>query len=72
MVFRFGKQCIEAHATEELEEWKDRYSYRSMKLERAKEKQLHGASYADQLLEKLGQVSADKIFTEQVTIAAVI
>ncbi|XP_045616313.1 probable helicase with zinc finger domain isoform X2 [Procambarus clarkii] len=52
---RLGDQCIEAHSDAELVEWQERFEYRAMKLERAREKQLHGASYADQLLERLSQ-----------------
>ena len=50
---RMGEQCIGAHSAEELAEWRERFDYRAMKLQRAKENQLHGASYADQLLDKL-------------------
>ncbi|XP_071518358.1 probable helicase with zinc finger domain [Panulirus ornatus] len=52
---RLADQCIEAHSDAELVEWQERFEYRAMKLERAREKQLHGASYADQLLERLSQ-----------------
>ncbi|KAK4291927.1 hypothetical protein Pmani_035272 [Petrolisthes manimaculis] len=52
---RMGDQCIEAHSDAELIEWQERFEYRAMKLERAREKQLHGATYADQLLERLSQ-----------------
>ncbi|XP_038069639.1 probable helicase with zinc finger domain [Patiria miniata] len=49
---RFGEQCTAAHSEDELGEWRERYRYREMKLKRAREKQLHGISYAEQLLEK--------------------
>ncbi|XP_042232621.1 probable helicase with zinc finger domain isoform X2 [Homarus americanus] len=52
---RLGDQCVEAHSDAELVEWQERFEYRAMKLERAREKQLHGASYADLLLERLSQ-----------------
>ncbi|KAB0792538.1 hypothetical protein PPYR_14497 [Photinus pyralis] len=54
---RFGVQCVEAHGLEELSEWKERYKYRKMKLQRAYEKELFGKSYTEQLLEKYLQTS---------------
>lgn len=48
----YGNQCVEAHGTEELHEWKDRFEYRKMRLQRACEKELFGKSYTEQLLEK--------------------
>lgn len=64
---RLGEQCIDAHSQEELEEWRHRFEYRAMKLEKARENQLHGASYADQLLEKLSQGHNQNIITEKVS-----
>lgn len=49
---RYGAQCVEAHGVEELAEWKHRFEYRRMRLERAAEKELYGKSYTEQLLEK--------------------
>jgi hypothetical protein len=49
---RYGAQCIEAHGTEELAEWRERFEYRRMKLQRACEKELYGKSYTEQLLER--------------------
>ena len=49
--------CVKAHSKEELDEWKQRFHYRTMKLQTAKEKHLHGVSYADQLLDKLNSSS---------------
>ncbi|XP_071964791.1 probable helicase with zinc finger domain [Antedon mediterranea] len=50
---RFGAQCTCAHSEDELAEWIERYRYRQMKLQQAREKQLHGSSYVETLLEKL-------------------
>lgn len=49
---RYGAQCVEAHGTEELAEWRERFEYRRMKLQRACEKELYGKSYTEQLLER--------------------
>lgn len=63
---RLGDQCVGAHSDAELLEWQERFEYRAMKLERAKEKQLHGASYADQLLERLSQLQhQEALITEK-------
>lgn len=51
-VCHYGNQCVEAHGHEELEEWKERFEYRKMRLQRACEKELYGKSYTEQLLEK--------------------
>lgn len=65
---RLADQCIEAHSDAELVEWQERFEYRAMKLERAREKQLHGASYADQLLERLSQTQHhDALLSEKVS-----
>lgn len=48
----YGNQCVEAHGEEELHEWKDRFEYRKMRLQRACEKELFGKSFTEQLLEK--------------------
>ncbi|XP_048525324.1 probable helicase with zinc finger domain [Dendroctonus ponderosae] len=49
---RFGVQCVQAHGEVELIEWKERFRYREMKLQRAREKELFGKSYTEELLEK--------------------
>ncbi|XP_041473482.1 probable helicase with zinc finger domain isoform X3 [Lytechinus variegatus] len=49
---RFGQQCPYAHSEDELAEWKERYRYRQMKYQRARDKQIHGMSFAEQLFEK--------------------
>lgn len=51
-VCHYGNQCVEAHGNEELHEWKERFEYRKMRLQRACEKELYGKSYTEQLLEK--------------------
>ncbi|KAL7639366.1 UNVERIFIED_CONTAM: hypothetical protein RMT77_009867 [Armadillidium vulgare] len=67
LVCRLGDQCVQAHSKEELAEWKERFEYRSMKLEKAKERELHGASYADRLLEKLNNSqNIDMLLSEKV------
>lgn len=49
---RFGQQCTYAHSEDELAEWKERYRYRQMKYQRARDKEIHGMSFAEQLFEK--------------------
>lgn len=49
---RYGAQCVEAHGPQELQEWRERFEYRRMKLQRACEKELYGKSYTEQLLER--------------------
>jgi hypothetical protein len=49
---KYGAQCVEAHGLEELTEWKERFEYRRMKLQRASENKLYGKSYTEQLLER--------------------
>ncbi|XP_030840583.1 probable helicase with zinc finger domain isoform X3 [Strongylocentrotus purpuratus] len=49
---RFGQQCTYAHSEDELAEWKERYRYRQMKYQRARDKQIHGMGFAEQLFEK--------------------
>lgn len=51
-VCHYGNQCVEAHGNDELREWKERFEYRKMRLQRACEKELYGKSYTEQLLEK--------------------
>lgn len=51
-VCRYGAQCVEAHGHAELQEWRERFEYRRMKLQRACEKELYGKSYTEQLLER--------------------
>ncbi|CAG9763393.1 unnamed protein product [Ceutorhynchus assimilis] len=49
---RYGVQCVQAHGDEELIEWVERFRYREMKLQRAREKELFGKSYTEELLDK--------------------
>ncbi|KAK4872883.1 hypothetical protein RN001_014912 [Aquatica leii] len=62
---RFGMQCVEAHGEDELTEWKERYKYRQMKLQRAYEKELFGKSYTEQLLEKYMQASSPSLIMQE-------
>ncbi|XP_052069643.1 probable helicase with zinc finger domain [Mytilus californianus] len=48
-----GEKCTQAHSTEELEEWKERFKYKKEQMKIAREKHLHGTTYAEQLMEKL-------------------
>lgn len=43
---------MDAHGTEELAEWRERFEYRRMKMQRASEKQLYGKSYTEMILDK--------------------
>lgn len=62
---RFGIQCIDAHGPEELAEWRERFEYRRMKLQRAYEKELYGKSYTEELLEKwVESPNSEKIMKE--------
>ncbi|XP_033744648.1 probable helicase with zinc finger domain [Pecten maximus] len=49
----FGDKCTEAHSKEELNEWKMRFKFRKQLIKVAHDKQLHGNTYAEQLMEKL-------------------
>lgn len=63
----YGNQCVEAHGNDELHEWKDRFEYRKMRLQRACEKELFGKSFTEQLLEKwVTAPSPDKIMKEKI------
>lgn len=70
---RLGEQCICAHSEAELAEWRERFDYRAMKLQQAKDKHLHGASYADQLLDRLSsaqhqhEVITDKVSPDNIS-----
>ncbi|XP_054723440.1 probable helicase with zinc finger domain, partial [Uloborus diversus] len=62
---RLGQLCCDAHGEEELLEWKERFDYRQMKLQRAKECRLQGRHYTEQLLEKwLTSTNPNLIMTE--------
>lgn len=49
----FGDKCTQAHSKEELQEWKERFKFRTQQIKRARDKHLHGNTYAEQLMEKL-------------------
>ncbi|XP_075224399.1 helicase with zinc finger isoform X2 [Lycorma delicatula] len=64
---RYGAQCVEAHGPQELMEWRERFQYRRMKLQRACEKELYGKSYTEQLLERWVQsASPDRVMRERI------
>ncbi|XP_059608674.1 probable helicase with zinc finger domain [Phlebotomus argentipes] len=66
-VCHYGNQCVEAHGDDELNEWKERFEYRRMRLQRACEKELYGKSYTEQLLDKWLQApSPEKVMKERV------
>lgn len=48
----FGSNCVEAHGEAELQEWKERFELRKVKLERSLKTQ-NGKSYTEELLERL-------------------
>lgn len=63
----YGNQCVEAHGVDELNEWKERFEYRKKKLQRARDKELYGKSYTEQLLERWVQApSPEKVMREKV------
>lgn len=63
----YGNQCVEAHGQDELNEWKERFEYRRMRLQKACEKELYGKSYTEQILEKWIQSTApEKVMCEKV------
>nr|CAD7592664.1 unnamed protein product [Timema genevievae] len=65
---RYGAQCVEAHGAEELAEWRERFEYRRMKMQRACEKELFGKSYTEQLLERWVQApSPEKVMREKLS-----
>uniref|UniRef100_A0A1B0CKW5 Putative rna helicase n=1 Tax=Lutzomyia longipalpis TaxID=7200 RepID=A0A1B0CKW5_LUTLO len=65
-VCHYGNQCVEAHGDDELNEWKERFEYRRMRVQRACEKELYGKSYTEQLLDKWLQApSPDKVMKEK-------
>lgn len=49
---RLGDQCLGAHSEPELAEWQERMAYREWKVEQARQEDLSGSSYAEQLLER--------------------
>ncbi|KAK7502369.1 hypothetical protein BaRGS_00006322, partial [Batillaria attramentaria] len=49
----FGDKCTQAHSEGELEEWKERFTFRKQQLQEARDHQLHGNTFTEQLLERL-------------------
>lgn len=49
----YGDKCTQAHTEAELEEWRERFNFRKQQLQSAREKQLHGNTFTEQLLERL-------------------
>nr|XP_014088469.1 probable helicase with zinc finger domain [Bactrocera oleae]XP_014088470.1 probable helicase with zinc finger domain [Bactrocera oleae]XP_014088471.1 probable helicase with zinc finger domain [Bactrocera oleae]XP_014088473.1 probable helicase with zinc finger domain [Bactrocera oleae]XP_014088474.1 probable helicase with zinc finger domain [Bactrocera oleae]XP_014088476.1 probable helicase with zinc finger domain [Bactrocera oleae]XP_036214251.1 probable helicase with zinc finger domain [B len=63
----YGNQCVEAHGQDELNEWKERFEYRRMRLQKASEKELYGKSYTEQILDRWIQATApERIMCEKV------
>ncbi|XP_017861405.1 PREDICTED: probable helicase with zinc finger domain [Drosophila arizonae] len=63
----YGAQCVEAHGLDELNEWKERFEYRRMRVQKACEKELYGKSYTEQVLERWIQATApERIMCEKV------
>ncbi|XP_023294599.2 probable helicase with zinc finger domain [Lucilia cuprina] len=63
----YGNQCVEAHGVDELNEWKDRFEYRRMRVQKACEKELYGKSYTELVLERWIQSTVpEKIMSEKV------
>ncbi|XP_078610135.1 putative helicase with zinc finger domain isoform X3 [Branchiostoma floridae x Branchiostoma japonicum] len=49
---QFGTQCTAAHSEDELAEWRERYQYRQIRIQQARDRQLNGESYSEKLLER--------------------
>uniref|UniRef100_A0A1B0BWL6 C3H1-type domain-containing protein n=1 Tax=Glossina palpalis gambiensis TaxID=67801 RepID=A0A1B0BWL6_9MUSC len=63
----YGNQCVEAHGQDELNEWKERFEYRRMRVQKAWEKELYGKSYTEEILERWIQSTApEKIMCEKI------
>jgi len=63
----YGAQCVEAHGQDELNEWKERFEYRRMRMQKACEKELYGKSYTEQVLERWIQATApERVMCERV------
>lgn len=58
---------MEAHGLDELNEWKERFEYRRMRVQKACEKELYGKSYTEQVLERWIQATApERVMCERV------
>jgi len=51
-----GNHCVQAHSTDELDEWKTRYQWRQMKKQMARERQLY--TYMDTLVDDIAAATA--------------
>lgn len=49
----YGSSCVEAHGEQELIEWKERFTYRKLKLNIAQKKKLSGKTYCEKIHENL-------------------
>lgn len=65
-ICHYGLQCVEAHGADELAEWRERFEYRRMRLQRASETELYGKSYTEQLLERwVSAASPERVMRER-------
>lgn len=62
---KHGAQCVDAHGIEELNEWKERFEYRMMRLQRANEALLYGKSYTELLLNRLAETSNPELIMRE-------
>ncbi|XP_063697246.1 probable helicase with zinc finger domain [Culicoides brevitarsis] len=66
-ICHYGNQCADAHGTDELNEWKERLEYRKTRLQRARETELYGKTYTEQLLDKWYSASSpEKVMKEKI------
>lgn len=66
-ICHYGNQCADAHGVDELNEWKERLEYRKKRLQRARETELYGKTYTEQLLEKWYSASSpEKVMKEKI------
>ncbi|XP_046366711.2 probable helicase with zinc finger domain isoform X1 [Haliotis rufescens] len=56
----FGDKCTQAHSEDELNEWKERFKFRKQQLQKARDSQLHGNTYTEQLMERLTNAESPK------------
>ena len=53
-----GNHCLQAHSQDELDEWKNRYQWRQMKKQMAKDRHLY--SYMDTLVDEIAAAAAGR------------
>lgn len=64
-ICNFGLNCVHAHSSGELQEWKDRFDFRKTQHENSLKLQ-YGKSYTEELLERLHQsTNPEKIMKEK-------